>query len=170
MKTISVKFAAMLTAVLLFSMNTGAVSATGAYTPVKPSKDTHAAYIDKLALANGKTVVVADYIQWYEGASADKVFLDREPDSGLEGAPDGYYIVNDNAKLRKLTVSPKAAVYMQIYNRTGNWEDADIVWNEKISLAAFKKLIAKDASLKDYPYHLVVKDGVVVKIIQQYIP
>jgi hypothetical protein len=58
---------------------------------------------------------------------------------------------------------------MQIYNRTGKPGEADIVWNEHIPLSKFIKIFAEDAILHEYPYHLTVKDGKVVKVIQQFI-
>ncbi|ANE47626.1 hypothetical protein SY83_16545 [Paenibacillus swuensis] len=163
------KLAAGLAALTLLFANTAAATEEQ-YVPVKPSPNVHTAYIEQIPTQNGKAYVVADYIEWYEGASADRIFMQNEPDSGLDGAPDGYYIVNDNTKLRKLTISPNAEVIMQFYNRTGNIEDAEIVLNERISLTKFRKLMTTDETVRDFPYHLVVKNGVVVKIIQQFIP
>lgn len=146
-----------------------AASAVG-YKQIVKKEVTHAAYIETISSNKDSIYVDADYIEWFEGEEADRVFKEREPDAGIDHTPDGYYIINDNDKIRKLKISPEAVVLMQIYNRTGNIMDADIVWNEQITLSKFIDLINSDESLKDFPYHLVINDGVVVKIVQQYIP
>ncbi|WP_426451645.1 hypothetical protein ACP26L_06120 [Paenibacillus sp. S-38] len=146
-------------------------SSGGGYTPVPPSPDTHPAYVTGLTYQeDGSLYLTADYIQWYEGAEADRVFTEKEPDSGLSTAPNGYYIVNDNPRLRSLPVHPDAQVLMQIYNRTGEPGGADIQWNEQVSLQRFTEILKAEPYLQEYPYHLVVEKGQVVRIIQQYIP
>jgi hypothetical protein len=162
----------MLITFLLSAMMSGLASAQTdeGYVPVPKNKDSHPAYITDMYTDNGKTYIVADYIQWYEGHDANQIFAEREPDSGLPSPPDGYYIVNDNPRLRTFEVKGDAEIIMQIYNRTGKIDGTSIAWNESISLTPFKKTFDTDQLLKQYPYHLIVKDGKIVKIIQQYIP
>jgi hypothetical protein len=147
-------------------------AAEAEYQPVPKSQDTHPAYIQKIFSKNGKTFITADYIQWFEGEEANKVFRANEKDSGLSEAPDGYYIVNQNKKLRTFELANDAVILMQIYNRTGKVEDADIVWNERIHVKKFKyHFINNDGiSLEDFPYHLTIKNNKIIKIVQQYIP
>lgn len=130
------------------------------------------AYIDHLQQENGKLYLVVDKIGWYQGEEADKVFEQRNPDSGLDGAPDGYYIVNDNEEQEKFEVSADAEVLMQLYDRDGTIQGADIQWNEPIELSTFETLYDKKdiLDLAVFPYHITVQDGKVVKIVQQYIP
>lgn len=150
----------------------GLVSAAGEgeYTPIPKTEDTHPAYIAGIYTKNDITYIEADYIQWYEGIEADRVFREKYPDSGLDGAPDGYFILNDNPKLLTLEVSQDAEVRMQIYRRSDESKSMDIQWNEPLSLDKFKSIFASQELLHDYPYHLTVKDGKVVSIVQQYIP
>ncbi|MFC5472277.1 hypothetical protein ACFPPD_26690 [Cohnella suwonensis] len=142
------------------------------YMPVPKAPDTQVAYVDRIYEENGTLYIDADYVSWYEGEEANKVFMEREPDSGLTEVPDGYYIVNDDNAIAKLPVSPNAEVTMQIYNRTGNVEEATVNWNEKIDLNKFVSLFADDAemNMKDYPYHLEIENGKITKITQQFIP
>ncbi|PZE22342.1 hypothetical protein [Paenibacillus xerothermodurans] len=140
------------------------------YQPVPQTADTHPAYINDIFTQDGKTYVVADYIQWFEGEEADRVFAEREPDSGLPGSPNGYYIVNDNPKRRTTEVDQTAQVLMQIYNRTGNIAEADIQWNEELTLARFIQIFEQDELLSEYPYHITMTDGKITKVVQQYIP
>ncbi|MGF7033363.1 hypothetical protein J2T17_004287 [Paenibacillus mucilaginosus] len=148
-----------------------ALASSGGYLPVPPSPDTHPAYITGLTYGqDGGLNLTADYIQWFEGTEADRVFAEKEPDSGLSAAPNGYYIVNENPKLRTLPVHPDVQVLMQIYNRTGEPGGAGIQWNEEVSLQRFTEILKAEPYLQEYPYHLVVKNGQVVRMIQQYIP
>ncbi|QYR19541.1 hypothetical protein KZ483_16680 [Paenibacillus sp. sptzw28] len=140
--------------------------------PAATKPVTETAYIDHMDVKDGKLFIDTDYIDWYEGKEADKVFLEHEGDSGLDGAPDGYYIVNDSTRLRSFEVAPDAQILMQIYDHSGNPEDVNVAWNEPVSTAKFKEIYRNNSLLdiSDYPFHLEIKDGVVVKIVQQYIP
>jgi hypothetical protein len=162
---------ALLTVFLSVLLSQSVLAQTdGGYVPVPKSKNTYPAYITDIYTKKGKTYVVADYIQWFEGKEADRIFLQKEPDSGLEGAPDGYYIVNDNPKLRTFEVKRNAEVLMQIYNRNGKANQLTIIWNEPITFDKFTNIFAKDNLLKGYPYHLTISNGKISKIVQQYIP
>ncbi|MEF2966820.1 hypothetical protein V3851_13340 [Paenibacillus sp. M1] len=129
-------------------------------------------YIDRLHLqANGGDIYV-DPIRWYTGKEADDVFAKYEPDAGIDGPPDGYYIVNEDERLEHYPVAKDAEVRMQIYDHTGNIADLDIVWNEKVSLQQFGELLRHKEvlDLTLFPYHLTVENGRITKIVQQYVP
>ncbi|MFC4812587.1 hypothetical protein [Paenibacillus sp. GCM10023250] len=142
------------------------------YAPVKQTQDTIAVFIRGIDVKDGKETLQVDPIQWYEGKAADEQFLKAEPDSGLDGAPDGYYIVNEDETLETVEVDPQATVLMQIYDRTGSLVDATTEWNQSIPLAKFNAIYRNNGVLdvSDYPYHLTMKRGKVVKIVQQFIP
>lgn len=131
-------------------------------------------YIHSLENHNGQTTLTGDEIEWYEGAAADAIFAQREPESAAEigGAPDGYYIVNDSDTLTTYTVAPDAKVTMQIYDHTGKLEDLDTNWNESLTLEKFIHEFAKTDvfDLSGSPYHITIKDGQIVSIVQQYTP
>ncbi|CAM4401089.1 hypothetical protein [Paenibacillus typhae] len=132
-------------------------------------------YIQELQKnADGSLKLTADPIEWYEGAEADRIFAEREPEAAAEigGTPDGYYIVNDSETLSTYPVAANAAVMMQIYDHTGNLEDLDINWNESITLQKFTEEFAKTEvfDLSGSPYHLTIENGVVTSIVQQYTP
>ncbi|MBW7458559.1 hypothetical protein ACFOLF_01060 [Paenibacillus sepulcri] len=163
----------MLIAVVAFLMLTQiSFAGDNDYHAVPTNSDTHAAFINQIYQANGKTYVTADYIQWFEGDEANKVFLEHNKDSGLDGAPDGYYILNENDKLRTFEVSGDAIVLMQIYNRTGDVNEMDINWNEKIDVNKLRAIFADNDTFDvgGYPFHLTIENNKIVKIVQQYIP
>ncbi|MFC4307295.1 hypothetical protein [Cohnella boryungensis] len=162
-----------LVAVLFGMMSFGFISANdGDYTPVPQSPDTRVAYLGQIVQENGSLMLDADFIEWYEGEAADRVFREQEQDPEMTEAPDGYYIVNPDNTIEKLPVAADAKVFMQLYNRTGDPAEADIRWNEQISLDKFRALLAEDGELdiKQFPYHLTMENGVITKIVQQYVP
>lgn len=129
-------------------------------------------YINDIVNNNGQLAIKADDIEWYEGKDADQALVEHEPNAGIDYAPDGYYIVNDDKSTTELKVDPAAEVLVQIYDRTGNMEDIDINWNEKISLEKFIQLYdnKENLDMSQFPYHITVQDGEVIQIVQQYIP
>ncbi|GBF74048.1 hypothetical protein PA598K_02378 [Paenibacillus sp. 598K] len=159
--------------VLIVLIQFGAASAKDdAYQPVAASPETQTSYIESIEQKDGKITAVVDYIQWFEGEEANEQFRLHEQDPDMTEAPDGYYIVNEDDALVELEIAPDAEVRMQIYNRTGNIEEADIVWDEQIDVDRFIGLIQdhEEWDMRDFPYHITVKDGKIIKIVQQYIP
>jgi hypothetical protein len=160
-------------AVLIGIMSLGFINANNNdYRPVPRDSQTQASYIDQIYQADGQTYVKADFIEWYEGEAANKVFREREQDPDITEAPDGYYIVNDDKQLQTLRIASDVKIYMQIYNRNGNVVEANTNWNEEINVAQFVSLFSvnSEMNLKDYPYHLTIENGAIVKITQQFIP
>lgn len=130
-------------------------------------------YIDQLNLmGDGSGEIVVDPVQWYTGEEAIAEFAKYEPDAGIEGPPDGYFIVNESELLLPLAVAKDAVVMMQVYDRTGDFADVNIQWNERISLSKLGALLHHTdiVDVRDFPYHLTIEDGQVTRIVQQYIP
>ncbi|WP_219835488.1 hypothetical protein [Paenibacillus sp. R14(2021)] len=142
------------------------------YTPVVQTPDMITVFIHNINQQGGRMTLQADPIQWFEGKAADAEFLKDEPDAGEDGAPDGYYIVNDDEKLETFEVDPQADVMMQIYDHTGSLVQGTTEWNQAISLAKFNAIYHQNGliDVSQYPYHLTIKDGKVVRIVQQFIP
>jgi len=165
-------FAAVIVASLAFSITNANAVGNGSYKPVVQTTDMQTAYINQIDHKDGKLVLTADYIQWLEGAAADEAFLKDEPDSGMDGAPDGYYIINSDPKLRTLEIDPNAQVVMQIYDHNGVLEDLQPQWNQAISVSQFIAIYGDKhiVDLSSFPYHLTIQGGKVVRIVQQYIP
>ncbi|BCG58207.1 hypothetical protein [Paenibacillus sp. URB8-2] len=131
-------------------------------------------YIHSLEQDGNQVILTADEINWYEGADADRLFAEREPEAAAElgGAPDGYYIVNDSDTLTGYPLADNVSIKMQIFDHTGNPEDLDIHWNEAVDRDTFLKKFgnADVVDLSQFPYHITVEDGKVTSIVQQYIP
>lgn len=131
-------------------------------------------YIHSLQPDGNKVILTADEINWYEGAEADRVFAQREPEAAQEigGAPDGYYIVNDSDTLTEYPLAEHVDIKTQIFDHTGNPGDLDIIWNEAVDLNTFLNKFGDTdvVDLSQFPYHITVQDGKVTAIVQQYIP
>ncbi|WP_410512219.1 hypothetical protein PaeBR_19620 [Paenibacillus sp. BR2-3] len=163
-------------AVLLFLSLITTASTVGTQVVAESSgkSQTLTVYIHSLSSVNGNGTIATDEIDWYQGADATQIFTEREPEAAAEigGPPDDYYIVNDSDTLTTYSLADNAAVIMQIYDHTGNLEDLDIQWNEKITLQQFIDEFNKTdiLDLSQLPYHITIQDGVVTSIVQQYIP
>jgi hypothetical protein len=144
----------------------------GVQTAANITTTTSTVFIHNINESNGKTLLTADEIQWYEGEEANKQFREHESDAEDQDALDGYYIVNDNSELQFLRISSNAQVYMQIYNRPGVDAEPELIPNESISLKQFIALFNQKngLDLREYPFHLTIQNGEVVKIVQQFIP
>lgn len=131
-------------------------------------------FIQSIQSVNGKMSIVADEINWYQGEDADLIFAEREPEAAAElgGTPDAYYIVNDSDTLTTYPLTNDTEVTMQIFDHTGNINDLEINWDEKITLAQFiNQYNSTDVfDLSSFPYHLKIQDGVITSIVQQYVP
>src|SRR5690606_11690902 len=139
------------------------------YSPVSKSQETITVFLEQLTAGQEKWNLSVDLIDWYEGEEANKIFQAIEQDPEMTEAPDGYYIVNEQSELQTYEISPQAKVYMQIYNRTGNADEAEPVWNEEISLQLFHSLFNSEDEvlhIRDFPYHLETQNGQIVKITQ----
>ncbi|MEC0238554.1 hypothetical protein P4H66_01535 [Paenibacillus dokdonensis] len=174
MRKITLLATLMIVALLSFITSASAVGTDKEYTPVPPSEDTVTALISTIQQDNGHLSIQADPIDWYEGAAADQKFAERDKDAAEElgGAPDGYYIVNDDKTLQTYEIAPDATVLMQLYDHDGTYEGMEIKWNEAVSLDKYLAIMNNDKlmDMRSFPYHLTIQDGKVVKIVQQYIP
>ncbi|MNH77826.1 hypothetical protein D3C73_301270 [compost metagenome] len=162
-----------LAAFTVFSTS-GVASATGAVTKSAVKTQTRTVYIKQMKSVDGKVRITVDPIGWYMGKDADLKFKEREPKAYKEigGAPDGYYITNDSKRTVSYPVAASAKVMMQIYDRTGKVEDIDLKWNEHVSLKKFQSIYrnTKLMDVREFPYHITIKNGQVIKIVQQFVP
>ncbi|MFB5673760.1 hypothetical protein ACE3NQ_19995 [Paenibacillus terreus] len=158
---------------LTFIMVTGTVGGAAAkgYEPVSSSEIQETVFINRMDVGESVYVEI-DPIQWYEGEEANKIFREREGDPEMTEAPDGYYIVNDETDTEKVQIADNAEVVLQLYDKTGRMEDTEINWNEQVTLKTLEKAFSRSdvLDMTAFPYHITIKDGKIVKIVQQYIP
>jgi len=122
-------------------------------------------YITSFKLKKGKWVGKFDYIQWYFGKAADKEFLkDCKCGKVMDHAPDGYWIRNVNPKIRTFTISKSAQYILQTRSAYA------IKWNEKVTRSQFLTFLKERNRDGQTPFHIEIKNNVVTKITEQYIP
>ena len=130
-----------------------------------PITENAATYITSFNLVNGKWVGKFDYIQWYFGKAADREFIkDCKCSKDMDHAPDGYWIRNVNPKIRTFTISKSARYVLQTRNLY------KITWNENVTRNQFITFLKQRDTHHQIPFHIEVKNGVVTKITEQYIP
>ncbi|WP_108669125.1 hypothetical protein [Peribacillus acanthi] len=117
------------------------------------------------------TYVQVDEIEWYEGEQAN---LEAEKDGdcyeedGKCVVPDGYYIRNSDDKLQKLSLASDTTIFMQTYQIDQTYEinwDQEITWEQLL-----KEWNHSSERYQHIPFHLVIKDGEIISIKEQYIP
>lgn len=146
------------------------------YTPTAnvPADGTYTVFINKIERDTNTDHydLTVDPINWYIGEAANVEFNKENPDSGIDGAPDGYYITNEDTQTYNYAVAANPKVLMQIYDHTGKWQDIDTNWDEPVSIQKLNAIFQKPDLLDPtaFPYHITVKDGQVTKIVQQFIP
>jgi hypothetical protein len=123
-------------------------------------------FVESVKTSGGKTSVVADYAQFLTGKAA----ADSATAHGDESPPpNDYYIANDNKKLRTLTIKPGISVKL-----TARDDGTSEPNGYSVSLAKWESFFAKPTdntgSITAGPYWFTIKDGVVVKIEEQYTP
>jgi len=132
-------------------------------------------YIKAIYEKDGKRYLDIDYVQYLTGDEAIRAIRedgkcppDIYPDPSY-CIPNGYYIRNQNPKIRTFEVSKNVEILMQTYG-SGK---CHVKENEKVSYGIFKSFWESNpvcVHLKDSLYNIEVKNGIVTKIAEQFIP
>jgi len=127
-------------------------------------------YIKNVYDKNGKRYLDIDFVKFLsESAGTCRGWGDPEVPGIPECGPDGYLIVNENPETMTFEISKNVEIIMQTY---GSGE-CGVEWNEKINYETFKNFWESNPIcpfLKDAPYHIEVQNGIITKVIEQYIP
>jgi hypothetical protein len=123
-------------------------------------------FISAIEKNQESTYIIADYIQFLEGNEAIQVAKARNEadifrlaDGSIKyGVPNDYFIVNENKKLRRLRIAKDAAYDLLIDNLD---RFHPISTNDLNSLVKI---------YKDNPFVLTLKDGVIIKVKEVFIP
>ncbi|WP_051348541.1 hypothetical protein [Peribacillus kribbensis] len=138
------------------------------FTSAATKTEKQTTYINKLFTNSKGTYIKADYIQWFRGEQANKeAYKDKQCywDKGKCYAMDDYYIRNINPKIRTLKIAKNAVVTMETFQIEKTYD----VKTQKVSLATFKQEMQKKR-YRYIPFHIELKNGVITKITEQYIP
>lgn len=152
---------------------TGPTSATGATETTSPSvapeleDGRHFGFIDSVDPA--ARTMVFDLAYWLTGEEA----IEAAEDHGDEvPPPNDYYIVNDNPRLRTLTIAPDIKIVLLDWDRCcDEIVEPDLaLFGDVISRGAFVTIDDQLYYGTDGAYWLTVDGGVVEKIEEQYRP
>lgn len=124
----------------------------------------HPVYLTNINVA-GRSVQF-DLIRFLTGEEADAAWNRENPD-GPEGAPNGYYIVNDNPKLRRLPVADDVAVTALDWN--AGFQPLRIAFADLPTALAGRSQFP-GAHLGVNPFWLTVDNGTITAIEEQFIP
>jgi hypothetical protein len=124
----------------------------------------HPAYLTDIDTA--ARTVEFDLIQFLTGDEATAAYIEDRPDDP-GGPPNDYYIVNDNPRLRRLSVAEN--VQVTVLDWEGGFKPQVIAFADlPAQLAA--DLVPDDDRIWPSPFWLTVNDDTVTAIEEQYIP
>jgi len=124
----------------------------------------HPAYLTDIDTA--ARTVEFDLIQFLTGDEATAAYIEDHPDDP-GGPPNDYYIVNDNPRLRRLSVAEN--VQVTVLDWEGGFNPQVIAFADlPAQLAA--DLVPDDDRIWPSPFWLTVNDDTVTAIEEQYIP
>jgi hypothetical protein len=107
-----------------------------------------------------------DLIQFLTGDEATAAYTEDHPDDP-GGPPNDYYVVNDNPRLRRLSVAEN--VQVTVLDWEGGFEPEVIAFADlPAQLAA--DLVPDDDRIWPSPFWLSVNDDTITAIEEQYIP
>lgn len=124
------------------------------------------AFIPAAKSAGGLRTLTADYAQLLTGdaaAAAATAHGDESP------PPNDYYIVNDNKKLRQLTIAPGTKVKVTT-NPDGTSDPSGHAIKLSSWIAYYTSPTDANAAIREAPYWIWVKGTTVTRIEQQYLP
>lgn len=133
-------------------------------TGTKPSKTPAAPLADGrwpgYISAVGADTVSMDLVEFLTGAAAAKAWQKKNPTSEQDEPDNGYFIVNDNKKLRELPLSPAVEVVVLAEPNPGT--------EKTIALSGLEKHLGD--LLPDTLFWFTVRQGSVTRIQQQFLP
>lgn len=135
----------------------------------KPVTEKQIGYIKSVYTKGNKEYLDIDYIQWLTGEEGiDAAIEDEECTRREDCLPNGFYIRNQNPKIRTFEISSNVEVRMQ----TLSWApDGNFNFNESISYERFKDVFSRNVrSLQELLYNITIQNSVITKIVQQYVP
>ena len=128
----------------------------------------HFGYVRAVEVDAG--TIVFDLAYWLSGDKADRAYQEATGETGP--VPNDYFVVNDNPRLRELTLADDARVRVLDWNECcTTFFDADLdVWADVIAREDFVEDGGHRYSPNAAQVWITVKDGVVTLVEEQYTP
>jgi len=136
-------------------------------------------YIKSVYEENGKKYLKIDYIQWLQGEEGAEACVEDEgclPQCLEENSclPNGYYVRNQNTKIRTFEISDSIMFDFTDLQSTGFELDNIPLTSFTISFAEFKGIFSSSDTEQDWLrnsiYNIELQNGIVIKLWHQYQP
>jgi len=125
-------------------------------------------YIENIFTKTGTRFVIIDTIEWFQDEKAVNAYKKDHPESTAP-LPNGYYIRNRVVRWDTLAIADTAQFVMQSYSRDS---DGNFRHNERIDFDHIARLFSetKQAQYRRIPFWIVISQGRILSIAEQYIP
>lgn len=125
-------------------------------------------YIENIFTKTGTRFVTIDIIEWFQGERAVNAYRNDHPKSAAP-LPDGYYIRNRVVRWDTLAIADTAQFVMQTYSHDS---DGNFRSNEKVDFDQITRLFSetKQQQYKHIPFWIVISQGRILTITEQYVP
>jgi hypothetical protein len=164
----------------------GAIPATSTPATITVDAEEQFGYIKSIYQQNGKWYLDIDYAVFFADSAADIEAASRAAladgkcgsFNAYNCAPGGFYIRNTNSQIRTFEVSPSARVVMAQWSHEadGNFkaDDLSLDFTGFAGIFSGKTVLTPEggsaSGFMGLPYWIVMDNGVVTEIRQQYIP
>jgi|GEM_PF-1410814 len=127
-------------------------------------------FIRSVENTDGRVYLSFDEAQFYTGEAAQNAALAAgrcTPETLSECTPNDFYIENTSDELSWRAVDPDVRITMETlrYTDTGSYASG-----ENITLSEFQNLFTETSLWRSIPFWIMVEDGRVTEIQEQYIP
>ena len=126
-------------------------------------------YIGNIFLTiTGTRFVTIDTIEWFQNEKAVRAYKEDHPGSKAP-LPNGYYIRNRVVTWDTLAIADTAQFVMQTYSHDS---DGDFRRSERIDFDSIARLFSetKQDQYRHIPFWIVISQGRILSIAEQYIP
>lgn len=124
-------------------------------------------YIKALYGKKGKNYIDIDYIQYFDGKDAINAIRQDKMSSGYdysEEMPNGFYIRNNNPKIRTFQLSKYVRIKIRYEFETSATGEKTVSYEE------FKSKYDSKELYKEIPVDIIVKGEAVTELVQKFIP
>jgi hypothetical protein len=124
-------------------------------------------YIKSIAFGSRSTITV-DFAEFLIGDQAQKAAEEAGAVAEGDPVPNDYFVSNVNPRLRTLRLDPEVAVEIETGGSTGGPDRRAISFDRWVHL--FQTAKDELAGVATNGYWFAIRDGVIVKLREQWVP
>lgn len=134
----------------------------------RPKTTKECGLIKKIYLKSGRYYLDIDYIQFLTGEAASQAAREDGEIGPGESVPNDYYIRNVNPRIRTFPIDKDVKVFIQTI--PGPEMTIEFVGSQSTDFASFKQRFETANASRKMPHWITLKNNVVIKIEEQYVP